>query len=152
MGLGGKWDCTHWVIIFTFCFGDAYFASPKTLYQTIQFNISRVFLLAIFAYALFFCSKNYFSSKHNAIINHHRTNALRSYEALAKAAKDTANTDIILNHAAACVFSPQNTGFSGGKADGKLPGAGSPPYFVSRLLQTAIANKQGIRLRLPTLD
>ena len=118
------------VIIGLYYFGFKHFNGNVNVYDLVQFNVSRVVFIALFVYALFFCSKNYFSSKHNAIINHHRTNALRSYEALALAAKDTANTDIILNHAAACVFTPQNTGYSGSKADGNLPGAGSPPNLI----------------------
>ena len=118
------------IITLLIFYGELIMPKDASTYQFIQFNVTRAILIGVLIYILFFCSKNYFSAKHNATINHHRTTALQSYEALALAAKDTANTDIILNHAAACVFTPQNTGYSGSKADGNLPGAGSPPSLI----------------------
>ncbi|MCU1418814.1 MAG: hypothetical protein JWP32_2988, partial [Schumannella sp.] len=58
-------------------------------------------------------SRNFMSHKHNMIINSHRESALHTFEALAKASNhDSSARDIILTHASACIFSPQETGYA----------------------------------------
>jgi hypothetical protein len=56
-------------------------------------------------------AKNFLSHKHNSIVNKHRQNALMTYSALADAASSEEAKDIVLNHAASCIFSPQETGY-----------------------------------------
>lgn len=62
-------------------------------------------------------AKNYTTHKHNAVVNRHRQNALLTYRALVTAAEDTGTQDIVLAHAASCIFSPQETGFATSKGD-----------------------------------
>ena len=50
-----------------------------------------------------------------------------TFEALAAAGKDQAAKDIILSHAAACIFAPQETGYS-------KSGSGSDPVPVNSLI------------------
>ena len=88
---------------------------PDDLYQTVQLAISKVLIFAVLSYVLYLSTKNYLAQKHNAVINKHRQNALMTYEALADAAKETSNREIILTHASACIFAPQPTGYTGGQ-------------------------------------
>ena len=58
------------------------------------------------------CARNFLSHTHNAIVNKHRQNALLTFKSLAGAAGNNSNQDIILTQAAACIFSPQDTGYT----------------------------------------
>ena len=50
--------------------------------------------------------------------NRHRQNALLTYRALVAAAGEHETEDIVLAHAAVCIFAPQETGYSGSKSEG----------------------------------
>ncbi len=81
-------------------------------YQSIQLAVSKVLIFAVLAYLLILCARNFLSHRHNEIINRHRQNALATFTALAEATSDAASSDIVLSHAAACIFSPQETGLT----------------------------------------
>jgi len=85
---------------------------PESPYRTIQIGISKILIFAVIAYMLFLCARNFLSHKHNEIVNRHRQNALATFTALAEATSDAASSDIVLSHAAACIFSPQDTGYT----------------------------------------
>ena len=86
--------------------------NPDTPYRAIQIGVSKVLVFAVVAYMLFLCARNFLSHKHNEIVNRHRQNALATFTALAEATSDAASSDIVLSHAAACIFSPQETGYT----------------------------------------
>jgi hypothetical protein len=85
---------------------------PANGYQATQLAVSKVLIFAVLAYMLFLCARNFLSHKHNEIVNRHRQNALATFTALAEATSDAASSDIVLSHAAACIFSPQDTGYT----------------------------------------
>lgn len=90
--------------------------------SAIQLVTSRILIFATLGYLLILCSKTYLSHKHNAVVNKHRQNALLTYTTLVKAASTDENADIILNHAANCIFSPQDSGYvSSGDKNINLP-------------------------------
>ncbi|MDH4120304.1 MAG: hypothetical protein OEV94_01175 [Deltaproteobacteria bacterium] len=86
----------------------------------VQFVTTKILVFSTMAFAIAFSAKNYTASRHNLIVNRHRQNALLTYQALTEAAKARGTEDIILAHAAACIYSPQETGFSksGGEGGG----------------------------------
>lgn len=88
------------------------FLVPTDSYQTVQLAISKVLIFGVISFYLYLSAKNYLSHKHNSIVNRHRQSALMTFNALAKAASSDGSKDIILNHAAACIFGPQPTGYS----------------------------------------
>jgi len=95
------------------------FLRPTTTYETVQLAISKVLIFTVISYMLYLAARNFLAHKHNAIVNKHRQTALQTYEALAAAAKETSNREIILTHASACIFTPQPTGYgTGGESDG----------------------------------
>ncbi len=86
--------------------------APKTNFEAAQYLTSKIFLFAIIAYWVLLSAKNFLSHEHNAVVNRHRQTALQTYRVLADAAGDEGSEDIVLAHAAACIFGPQDTGFS----------------------------------------
>jgi hypothetical protein len=86
--------------------------STTNTYTSIQLAVSKALIFAVISYMLYLSSKNFLVHKHNAVINRHRQNALMTYTAILNAAKDLDQKEIILNHAASCIFTPQPTGYS----------------------------------------
>ena len=83
---------------------------------------TRALIALVLASLLAYSAKNYMAHKHNAVVNQHRENALRTYEALVAPAKET--RDIVLNHAAACIYAPRDSGYV--KDSGKTQPAPMP--------------------------
>lgn len=85
---------------------------PKSAYDAIQIGVSKLLIFGVLSFLLYLAARNFTSHRHNAVVNRHRHQALLTYQALVAAAGDSANRDIVLAHAAACIFSPQATGYS----------------------------------------
>lgn len=88
------------------------FLAPQNTYETVQLAISKVLVFGVIAYMLVLCARTYTAHRHNSVVNKHRQNALLTYSALAEASTPDGARDIVLSHAAACIFAPQDTGFS----------------------------------------
>ena len=93
--------------------------APVDTYQAFQLGLSKVLIFAVLAYMLLLCARNFLSHKHNAIVNKHRQNALLTFNALVDAAGNDERRDVILTYAAACIFSPQETGYTKAGAGGQ---------------------------------
>lgn len=91
---------------------------PNNTYDTIQIAVSKVLVFAVLSFMLYLAVRNFLSHKHNAIINRHRQQALQTYQALVDAAAPSGKSEVILTHAASCIFGPQSTGYSNDKAGG----------------------------------
>ena len=105
--------------------------TSDTIYVSIQLAISKTLIFAVISYMLYLCARNFLANKHNAIVNKHRQNALMTYTAIMNAAKDIEQKEIVLTHAASCIFGPQNTGYS--RADGaKAPSAKSVVELLTK--------------------
>lgn len=85
--------------------------APANVYESVQLTVSKLAIFAVLFYALTLSAKNFLAHKHSQVVNKHRQNALATYKAIADAAHDTAGRDIVLSHAADCIFSPQDTGY-----------------------------------------
>jgi hypothetical protein len=85
---------------------------PADTAESAQLITGKILIFAVISYMLILAARNFLSHKHNAIVNRHRQNALMTFNALATAAKDESAKDIILSHAAACIFAPQETGYA----------------------------------------
>lgn len=97
--------------------------TPKDTYETVQLTVSKVLIFAVIGYMLILFAKNYLAHKHNSIVNKHRQNALLTFQALVDAAGTEERRDVIVSYAAACIFSPQDTGYtkSGSASQPELP-------------------------------
>jgi hypothetical protein len=83
----------------------------ENLSEVIQNTSSKILILGGLAYLVIFCARNQQSHTHNSVLNRHRVNALKTFNALADAAVKEENRDIVLFHASSCIFSPQDSGF-----------------------------------------
>ncbi|WP_417483918.1 hypothetical protein [Maricaulis salignorans] len=90
----------------------------------------KAVLFAVLLFGLYTCARNYFAHKHNAVVNRQRQTALQTFRVLADAARSDADRDVILTHAAACIFQPQDTGFVRASGDGG--GAGQSVVEILR--------------------
>lgn len=90
---------------------------PTNNGEMFQLITSKILIFTVLGYLLIMAARNYTTHKHNAVVNRHRQNALLTYMALVSAAEGSGTQDIVLAHAASCIFSPQETGFAHGKGD-----------------------------------
>lgn len=86
--------------------------SPVSFPDSVAGTASKLALLALLYYAVIWSARMYRSEQHNAVINQHRHNALRTFEAFVKASGDSATKNTVLLRATESVFSHQPTGFS----------------------------------------
>ncbi|MBK7815019.1 MAG: hypothetical protein IPJ52_12335 [Rhodocyclaceae bacterium] len=93
---------------------------PSSNAEMFQLVTSKVLIFTVLGYMLIMAARNYSTHKHNAVVNRHRQNALLTYRALVTAADNTSTQDIVLAHAASCIFSPQDTGFAHGKGESSV--------------------------------
>ena len=88
-----------------------YWLPTLTASQGVQLAIPKIFLFSILLSATIWCGKTYRSSRHNAVVNRHRQNALATFEAFVKATTDQPTKNAVLIQATQCIFSPQQTGY-----------------------------------------
>lgn len=93
--------------------------TPTDTYSAFQLGVSKVLIFAVIAYMLILSARNFLSHKHNEIVNRHRQNALLTFNALVSAAGEKESRDIVLTYAAACIFAPQDTGYT--KSPASIP-------------------------------
>jgi len=87
------------------------FIAPSNNIETAQIISGKIIILGILSYGLLTCIRNYTAQTHNAVVNRHRQNSLQTYRAFVDAASTNVTRDIVLTHAAAAVFSHQDTGY-----------------------------------------
>lgn len=107
--------------------------NPTDPYRAAQIAVSKVLIFGVIAYMLILCARNFMSHKHNEVVNRHRQNALATFTALVEATSDAASSDIVLSHAASCIFSPQETGYA--KQDGHTSEASPALQLIPRIPQ-----------------
>lgn len=101
---------------------------PTDTFSAVQLGVSKVLIFAVIAYMLILSARNFLSHKHNEIVNRHRQNALLTFNALVEAADKPDARDIVLTYAAACIFAPQETGYT-------RPGSGASPEIPTNIIQ-----------------
>ena len=83
--------------------------APDNNYESIQFITSKIVVFFVLVYLLSLSARNFLSHRHNAVVNRHRQNSLMTFTALVKASGTEETRDIVLNHAASCIFAQQDT-------------------------------------------
>lgn len=99
----------------------AIFYIPESTISAAQMAVSKILIFAVIAYMLFHCSRTLIGHRHNEVINRHRENALLTFNSLVSAAGADDKRDVILTHAASCIFSPQETGYSKSSTNQAFP-------------------------------
>lgn len=77
----------------------------------VQFFTSKIILLAILLMATVWCGRIYKAIKHQAAINAHKANALKSFQAFVNATSDEATKNAVLLETTRSIFSIGTTGY-----------------------------------------
>ena len=74
--------------------------------------ISRVVLMSLLSFALVWMARNYRASRHNAVVNRHRENDLKTFRAFVEGPQDDPQVrNAILLQASQSIFAPQTSGY-----------------------------------------
>lgn len=95
----------------TLIFSQSSIFQAATTYGSVQIAVSKVLLFSVLTYSVLSCVKIYRSHRHNSVVNKHRQNALMTYRTLSEAGATPEARDIILNHAAAAIYAPVDSGY-----------------------------------------
>jgi len=85
--------------------------SANNLNIMLRESIGKLAILSVSFYLLVWCSRNYFASRHNYIVNRHRQNALNTFETFVNASEDPSTKDAVLVEATESIFSFRNSGY-----------------------------------------
>lgn len=91
---------------------------PANLFESSQLIASKIITFLVLAYAMFQCVRSYSAHRHNAVTNKHRQNALLTYKTLADAGNSPELRDVVLQHAAAAIYAPNDSGYLKGEERG----------------------------------
>ena len=84
---------------------------PESTAVAIQYVVSKLILLSTLSFGIFWCARNYKSSKHNETLNKHRANALMTFRAFVEGSGDQQIKEAILLQAAQAAFVNRPTGY-----------------------------------------
>lgn len=86
--------------------------TPTNTAESIQLFGSKLVLFFALTYMLVLSARNMMAHRHNEVVNRHKQNALMTFNALVDAGGTTESQNTILNHAAASIYQPQDSGYS----------------------------------------
>ncbi len=113
-------------------FISGWIPGPDNLYDAIQLAAGKLIAFSTLFYLLYMAGRNFLANNHNAVINRHRQNALLTHRAMVEAAGKQSDRDIVLSHAASCIYAPQPTGFTSGAGEQGSPVAKSVIEMLTR--------------------
>jgi hypothetical protein len=90
----------------------------KTPFESAQIITSKLLVFGVLVYGLFQCVRSYSAHRHNQVTNKHRQNALMTYKTLAEAGNSPELRDAVLQHAAAAIYAPNDSGYLKGEERG----------------------------------
>jgi len=83
---------------------------------------AKIVIISTLSFSLVLAVRMYRTERHNAVLNRHRQNALMTFLAFTNAPTiDDATKNAVLLQATQAIFSPQASGYLGGKADAPMP-------------------------------
>lgn len=97
--------------VFSFFLPKIEYFNPSNVAESIQLIASKVLYFVVLGFALIQCAKNYAAHRHNEVANRHRQNALLTYTTLTEAGGTVEARDTILQHAAAAIYTPSDSGY-----------------------------------------
>jgi len=112
-----RWrTATIWTTVGTFVVAGSFvlmsfWYKPENTAVAIQYVFSKLILLSTLSFAVFWCARNYKSSKHNETLNKHRANALMTFRAFVEGSTDPQIQQAILVQAAQAAFVNRSTGY-----------------------------------------
>jgi len=112
-----KWlTATIWTSIITLLVAISFVIisfkyKPENTAAAIQYVVSKLILLSTLSFGIFWCARNFKSSKHNETLNKHRANALMTFRAFVEGSGDPQVKEAILLQAAQAAFVNRPTGY-----------------------------------------
>jgi hypothetical protein len=86
--------------------------APVNVGEAIHETVAKLIAYSVVGTLLLWIGRMYRAARHNEVVNRHRSNALKCFEALTRSTTDPATHSAILIQATQSIFSPQVTGFS----------------------------------------
>jgi hypothetical protein len=129
--LAGIWETrTRWMTGFLLAYAVSTLAFPvipllsaDSIPEAIQLTVSKILIFFVLGSTLLLCVRNFIAHKHNGIVNRHRQNALLTYTTLAEAGNSIEARDTVLQHAAAAIYAPNDTGYVKNEERGYVGGS-----------------------------
>lgn len=84
---------------------------PATTAEAVQYVVSKIILLSVLSFGIFWCAHNFKAHKHNETLDQHRANALMTFKAFVEGTNDERVKDAILLQASQAAFAPRPTGY-----------------------------------------
>lgn len=126
--------------VFSLFFPQFEFLKANTVSEAIQLTVSKVLIFFVLVSMLLLFIKNFSAHKHNTILNRHRQNALMTYTTLAEAGNSPEARDTVLQHAAAAIYAPSDTGYVKNDERGY---SGSMPVALTPRLAAGASSADG---------
>lgn len=82
----------------------------ETTYYILK-GLSKFLFISIIFLFLYTCLRQFRAHIHNSVVNHHRTMALQTFQALVKATDDIETKNVVLLKVTEAIFAPVTTGF-----------------------------------------
>ena len=118
-------------------FGSGLPGGSGELGVAIQTTATKLFAFAVLSYAILLTGRGYRASAHNQIVNEHRFNALRSFQAFVDGAGDEATKNAVLVQATHSIFSHRPSGFGEQEKDTM------PPSHTVELTRAVMGDHKG---------
>ena len=112
-------------------------AGSGELGVAIQVTAAKLFGFGVLSYAILLTGRGYRAAAHNQIINEHRRNALRSFQAFVDGAADEATKNAVLVQATHSIFSHRPSGF------GQQENDTMPPSHTLELTRAVMGDHKG---------
>ena len=110
------------------------FLTANSLTEAVQLAASKILVFVVLFYILVTITRNYNAHKHNSVVNKHRQNALMTFSTLAEAGNNPEARDVVLQHAAAAIYAPNDSGYIKNEERGytsQLPVSVTPKLPIS---------------------
>lgn len=113
----GKWLIASAIsafVLVAYAISTLFFAkifSTLNGFESAQIIASKILLFVVLGYGVVQCVRNYSAHRHNYVTNKHRQNALMTYRTLAEAGNTPELRDAVLQHAAAAIYAPNDSGY-----------------------------------------
>ena len=79
--------------------------------ESAQIVTSKLLVFGVLLFGLLQCVKSYNAHRHNSVTNKHRQNALLTFRSLVDAGNSPELRDAVLQHAAAAIYAPNDSGY-----------------------------------------
>ena len=103
----------------------------------IQVTATKLFAFGVLSYTILLTGRGYRAAAHNEIVNEHRRNALRSFQAFVDGAADEATKNAVLVQATHSIFSHRPSGF------GQQENDTMPPSHTLELTRAVMSDHKG---------